>query len=684
MQLRRQRAGITRVGVLGIALAIASLLLVLDAQRSFTLSPATSGHLPLWLFLSFSALPALLYLAVGGFVWLFARQRAAASAIFGFCASAALCFVGETAAVANDHFFSLESALAAIAGMYLLAVLLLVFPHNYFLGTARGGRRARSRSWWMARLYLLFQSLVLVGQTAVALVGNHLFPTALSETISSDASLLALGGALTQVLIAYWGARGTRERLQMRLLLSGLFLSLAPFLSLSLLPNVFGLHVATTASSLSPSYLVDPQITTGTLGLFALALGYSALRSPRLIMDRLVRRTATVLVAGMAIVVLLSLVIVLLGTALTGVTYAICVAILTALLVASIPSLAATAVERLFFREFATHRCQLLDPDWFTHEGIDFEKAADLLTVAIMDTFDTTAVALYIHDEEHKTYRAILDGRATLADAPQDAARAELLARLAASIHGERQSPPAQSGDLDARREVGSWIQLHAERLAQAKRPLFAPELCAPSNSTSGSLARYFNPVGAGETGAGLLLVPVRAQGKLVGVLLMGERSAEQPWAGPDFEVIRLLLSRFAPILDNCLLAERALRLEAVAATDPLTRLPNHRALLECCEREIARGCRFGRPVAVVFLTPTTSSASTTPAGTPPATRSCARSGSEPGLRCAQATRSVATAAKNLPPSCPKRMASRRGWWPSGSARRSRPSHWQVRWWRAA
>jgi len=43
-------------------------------------------------------------------------------------------------------------------------------------------------------------------------------------------------------------------------------------------------------------------------------------------------------------------------------------------------------------------------------------------------------------------------------------------------------------------------------------------------------------------------------------------------------------------------------RLEALAETDPLTGLPNHRAMVAALDREIARSRRSGQPFAVLFL----------------------------------------------------------------------------------
>ncbi len=49
-------------------------------------------------------------------------------------------------------------------------------------------------------------------------------------------------------------------------------------------------------------------------------------------------------------------------------------------------------------------------------------------------------------------------------------------------------------------------------------------------------------------------------------------------------------------------LREANAQLEAIATTDPLTGLPNHRALVDVLDREIERSQRYHRPCAVLFL----------------------------------------------------------------------------------
>ena len=46
--------------------------------------------------------------------------------------------------------------------------------------------------------------------------------------------------------------------------------------------------------------------------------------------------------------------------------------------------------------------------------------------------------------------------------------------------------------------------------------------------------------------GSDVLLAPVRAQGRLIGVLVLGPRGEQQPYAGPDFDIVQLLIARFS------------------------------------------------------------------------------------------------------------------------------------------
>ena len=52
----------------------------------------------------------------------------------------------------------------------------------------------------------------------------------------------------------------------------------------------------------------------------------------------------------------------------------------------------------------------------------------------------------------------------------------------------------------------------------------------------------------------------------------------------------------------NQALGEANARLETLATKDPLTELPNHRALLDCLEQETGRARRYGHPLSILFF----------------------------------------------------------------------------------
>jgi diguanylate cyclase (GGDEF)-like protein/putative nucleotidyltransferase with HDIG domain len=582
-----------RTGVLLGAFTAYILLVVCDVIRTRAHLPATTAAGPFWFQLGFSELNALLFLAAGGLAWQYARQRAVGGLLFAFCLAVAVTFAVETGSIANDFVLNKISSASSELSFALLSALFFFFPRNLLAVHPSPGSKRRPFGVLVAWGYL---ALLVLYCAAVVLIYLLADPTAHRATWFHaltgiyDAGVLLV--SLATAVISYLRSTSARERQQMRFLVAGVILAVAPLLILTVLPPLLGLPAW---------FAVDGQISSATIILLPIALVYSVLRYQLLVADRYIRRVANWIASGMLLVVLIYLVVVLSGLFLKGIVFPLCVAALTAVLVGVVPRQTPKITEGLFFREFAAYRRHLQDPDWYLREAIDYEKATELLSVAFMDAFGVPAVAIYIIDEEQGSFRSV-QGRSAPAETSIDVGRAELVRRLAATIRGEQRVVPLADDEQDENREVAGWIQVHADRLAQAKRPLFVAELGTQAISMSTGLARYFNARSVDAPTADLLVIPVCALGKLIALLLMGERSTEQPWAGPDFEVMRLLLARFTPVLSTCLLAARALRLEAVAATDPLTRLPNHRSLVERLGQEISRSRRYGRPLSLVFF----------------------------------------------------------------------------------
>jgi len=82
--------------------------------------------------------------------------------------------------------------------------------------------------------------------------------------------------------------------------------------------------------------------------------------------------------------------------------------------------------------------------------------------------------------------------------------------------------------------------------LAGAKRPLLLSQLC---QGEDGHLSLFLETTQRDETDP--LLAAVRVRGKMVGILVLGPREDRQAYAGPDFEALGLIFTRFSSVLET-------------------------------------------------------------------------------------------------------------------------------------
>ncbi|MGI8536456.1 MAG: diguanylate cyclase [Mycobacteriales bacterium] len=100
--------------------------------------------------------------------------------------------------------------------------------------------------------------------------------------------------------------------------------------------------------------------------------------------------------------------------------------------------------------------------------------------------------------------------------------------------------------------------------------------------------------------GIDLLVVPVIADGRRYGVLLLQLPSLREPgWERTVVEPLERVASCAARALRTLWRMEH---LERLAATDDLTMIANRRTFTSSLERELARGARSGEPVSLVIL----------------------------------------------------------------------------------
>jgi signal transduction histidine kinase len=546
-----------RLLVILVAVVLYILLLVVDGLHFFP--RATASPFLDWTRFGFSALIALMYLAVGILVLLFTRDRRVALLLFCFSFTMMLVFTVETATSETN-----DPQLLAIAGvsgsltLLLFSVLLLIFPKNYLAphkqsGTAPGSASRPGSSYYFAFLLKGYVTVLILFSIFNMLysVFHDLLSLQLPGwliIIVSTYYLLALLGILTTTIFSYHQASSLRERQQLRLFVIGVILAFAPFLFLTLLPQLF----------LPPQYQMDSQISTLTAVLLPLALGYSILRYQILVFDSYIRRAVAWITGGVALAVLGYLVVMLGNLIWSGNTTACTIFIAIALLILGPCAwwVSHMITERLFFSEIVHYRRLIEKPELLTRETFDLDEASALLTLAAVNAFETQEVCLFVLDEDTGYYRL---SPVLREDNPNDTNRRRLAQQL---LHTDKStSETAQAHQHASPLLHTDWLRAQVpviENIANAKRPLLLSEASKADTDQPAGLSRFLATTFPADPDP--LLAPVRTQGKMIGILVLGQRGDREPYAGPDFEVIDLITSRFSPVLETARLYEQASR----------------------------------------------------------------------------------------------------------------------------
>lgn len=536
-----------RILVTFVTMTIFVILAIGNIEYTFSHDTAKRSFLlPIGVSLGVSLFIALIFLLVGTLVWIYARDRNVAFLLSAFCYSSMIPFELETASLLNplsQSWITLLSDLASAFVIFLLAVLLLVFPKNYFTylkspygkhvrkSFMRGLRSIPFLHIYTAGLFILFCA------TTISTLFKYFNPSTsipiwllVSNTLGNGILLIS---SIITVVISFQRS-SKRERAQLRFFTSGIILAFVPLLLLTVLPVIIGL----------PS--VDAQITVLTVALLPLSLGYSILRYQLLVFDTYICKTVKWLL-GIIFLAILAYIGILVGdwSKTTGIFSSIAVAGTIAVLAPVFWWLAQVVTERVLFRESLYYRRLLNEPIKLVDEALSLEHVAQLITVAAIQALETPQVCLFVFSEETGCYHIA----PTLTENQQDIARHSLMQRLLSS---PRLLTPIPS--------LPDAIALHAfveERLSIARRPLLAYEVIRREGETPIGLERYLTSPSPDERND-MLLAPIRAQGEMIGILVLGERGDDQSYAGPDFELVELLLARFASLLETARLQERS------------------------------------------------------------------------------------------------------------------------------
>ena len=545
-RVHRRRNRAWRWLLISLIAGLCESLLVVNALTFFTQGGNFSA-LGLARF-GFSALTALVYLAVGSLVFLFAHQRRVAQLLFCFALAMTVTFANETVSVGHAPWFAALTGISGVVALASFALLLLIFPYDYLAAShaKRQQKQKRGKLGPLTGMYISVHLVFAVLITAYTVARNILayqLPGWLNLLINCY-YLFALAAILLTILASYGLSHSLRTRQQFLLFVIGVILSCTPFLCLTILPQ---------ALNLPDRYVVDGQWSSLPLLLLPLALGYSVLRYQILVFDLYIRRAVAWTVGAIGLAVVCYLVVALSGLFFTEthlkLEHILLVTVAMGLLGPLTWWLARLATERLFFPEFRHYLRQMQRPESFSRETFDLNKASELLLLAMMQAFTTQEVCLYVFDERTghyhlsptlETYRS------------QPVMRGQLLWQLAnfTQIFG--------NGNIDVVEAKRPLIQ----RVDAAQRPLYLHEALDDEKDGPAGLSRYL--ITSPLDGVDPLLVPIRAQGKMIGLLWLGERGGGQMYAGPDLEFIEQLLARFSSMLETARLYVQASRHVAV------------------------------------------------------------------------------------------------------------------------
>lgn len=556
VRLARVRAGRLLVGLC--ALAILIVLASIDGQQVFSQPSSNSAFLPTVPGFGISIFIGVMFLALGMLVWLYARKRHVAWLLFCFSCATMVAFILQTGALSGNLLLTALSNSSAAIAVAMLATLLLFFPRNrYALLRERALQGAEGRHDKYRLVYQLTRAYLIVVYLLGVLVSIQLFifylhlslPPTWSFGVLGAYYLVALSGIITTILLSFRQVADARERQQLRFFVAGVVLAIAPLLLLTVLPS------ALTVFGLPSRYIVSAQISTVPAVILPAAFGYSILRYQMLVFDRYVRKAVSWILG----IVLLAVV----GYGVTVVSELLInsqresIGVTAAALLIFAPLAwwgAGVLADRLFFSDMRRYDHLVKGPDALTRETFDIDQVAELLTLAFVGAFETREVCLFVFDRDSGHYRL---APALTTGAGGDIARLQLAQRLLdtnrqilqSEIH--RNTPTARTlMMLDATLPLLS-------RMAQAKRPLFLSEALKPESEQPTGLARF---IASDDVLNDLLLSAVRVQGEMIGLLVMGPRTGGGHYAGPDFDVINLLLTHYAPLLENARLYEQASR----------------------------------------------------------------------------------------------------------------------------
>ncbi len=228
---------------------------------------------------------ALIFMGVGGPVYVKARHRVAASAFYAFCAATALCLIIVPLTSMGYGWAFLLMFLNLMAFSSCFALFFLKFP-------VRAGKTKRRHRFLVSSVYITGFITIAI-YLLIFLFDLELYSVARGLGFIYIALCVLLGlASLGRALVK---ERSTEVRQQLTILLGGTALAVGPSLFLNLLPALF--HLPT----------VQMDFTALTLGIMPISFAYAITQGQLLGMRNFIRRGLVYVLMGFSVLLAFAL-----------------------------------------------------------------------------------------------------------------------------------------------------------------------------------------------------------------------------------------------------------------------------------------------------------------------------------------------------------------------------------------
>lgn len=509
--------------VVGITILLYIVLFALNS-RFLSLSilhRGISSHWMIFAWFAISSFVALLFLIVGNLVWLYGRNRLVAWTIWLFFLSTMITFSVQIGAKQNDYLLSYIGSLSSPCSILFLVLLLLIFPHNLL----DIQHRSVSTLFLCSYIFLLIVSWIIEQWYSILYYEYWVVRLPLTNQfglLGIPFFYLAFAGIILIPILSY-RLGYTQTRAQLRYLMLGVSLVVAPVIILSIVPTLIGL----------PSrYIIDPQLTSVSFVFLPVTIGYSFLRHQLLVLDSHVRRIYSLCFSGTSLVLLsyLALLFTFLLFAQISVASIFCV-----LLLLTIFTPIVWTISRQITQRFLTG--QTIEWAEFANslETGDLLVLAEAFARSIFSLLQAQHVALFVLDDDTGLYRltAFQPGASRIPfDHP-------LLTHL--------EPLTKQMKKMDEGVEI-EWGQQIQQDMESTQFPIVLVRQETGDEKISWQrFNRYILPPRTRT----LLLLPIQFQGQVIAMVVANERQDNDPYAGPDLEASQRLCQQFASSLEQ-------------------------------------------------------------------------------------------------------------------------------------